>query len=348
MKNKRSSSSARITIIGIISLIFMLLLLSDNIGRSLLNVFLNQHIDAYPYLRYKKKESTYIVEDNKGIPYVNYGHFDKTDVGFKISPVTVAQKAISNYYEFKRTGEEKYKEFLINNTNWLIDNAVYHPEGNFSILEYRFPWPLYNLTAPWRSAMAQAQAIEAMTYAYQITHDKKYLDTAKLLLDSFFIEVKDGGVTDKLSSSVPNDGNLGRGIEHQGKEGWWYELFAGNNKDAVVSKVLNGHMFALMSLHKYYQATHDEEAKYIFNQGVVALKQNLPRYDNESYSYYDILKKDPTFRYHYYHIKVLKQLYDITHEEIFLDYSKKWSDYFKSKSLFYEEVYNRTIRRYRL
>ena len=350
MKSKRSSSSssARITIIGTTSLIFMLLLLSDSLGRSLFHTFLDQHVDAYPYLRYKEKESTYIVEDNKGIPYVNYGHIDKTDVGFERSPVTVAQKAISNYHEFKRTEEEKFKELLINNTNWLIDNAVYHPGGNFSILEYRFPWPVYNLTVPWRSAMAQAQAIEAMTYAYQTTNDKKYLDTAKLLLDSFFIEVKDGGVTDKLSSSVPNDGNLGRGIEHQGKEGWWYELFAGSNKNAVVSKVLNGHMFTLMSIHKYYQATHDEKAKYIFNQGVIALKWSLPYYDNDSYSYYDSLKKDPTFRYHYYHIKVLNQLYDITHEEIFWDYSKKWRDYFKSKSLFYEEVYNRIIRRYRL
>ena len=151
--------------------------------------------DAYPYLRYKKKEGTFIVEDSKGIPYVNYGHFDKTDVGFQRSPVTIAQKAISNFYEFKRTGEEKYKDLLINNANWIIDNAVYNVTGNFSILEYKFPWPVYNLTAPWHSAMAQAQAIEALSYAHEITNDIKYANTAKLLLNSFFVEVKDGGVT---------------------------------------------------------------------------------------------------------------------------------------------------------
>jgi hypothetical protein len=116
--------SAIKTSIIAISLIVVLLVSSES-----LHVFLKQ-TDASPYLRYKKKESTFIVEDSKGIPYVNYGHFDKTDVGFQRSPVTVAQKAISNFYEFKRTGEEKYKDFLINNANWIIDNAVYNPAGS--------------------------------------------------------------------------------------------------------------------------------------------------------------------------------------------------------------------------
>lgn len=170
--------------------------------------------------------------------------------------------------------------------------------------------------------------------------------------------MKDGGVTYKSISLPLLSDNDYSNFSHssmkenatgmKGGAGWWYELFAGNNNDAVVSRVLNGHMFTLLSLYKYYNYTHDEKAKYIFDQGIIALKDNLPRYDNENFSHYDILNTNPTFRYHYYHIKVLKQLYDITHEQIFLDYSKKWSDYFKSKSLFYEEIYNRTIRRYRL
>ena len=77
----------------------------------------------------------FIVEDSKGIPYVNYGHFDKTDVGFQRSPVTIAQKAISDYYEYKRTGEVKYKDFLINNANWIIENAVHDTKGSLLILE---------------------------------------------------------------------------------------------------------------------------------------------------------------------------------------------------------------------
>jgi hypothetical protein len=107
------SSGIRSSIIAI-SLIVVLLLSSDS-----LHIFLMK-TDASPYLRYKKKESTFIVEDSKGVPYVNYGHFDKTDVGFQRSPVTVAQKAISNFYEFKRTGEEKYKDFLVNNDGNVV------------------------------------------------------------------------------------------------------------------------------------------------------------------------------------------------------------------------------------
>jgi hypothetical protein len=123
-------------------------------------------------------------------------------------------------------------------------------------------------------------------------------------MNSFFAEVKDGGVTYKdlsLTSLHKNDyTNFSHSrmkenaSEVEGGAGWWYELFAGNNNDAVVSRVLNGHMFTLLSIYKYYNYTHDEDAKHIFDQGIIALKDNLPLYDNESFSHYDILKTNPT------------------------------------------------------
>ena len=54
--------------------------------------------------------------------------------------------------------------------------------------------------------MAQAQAIQVLIRAYELTHELKYLNSAKKLLSSFFVEVEDGGVTYK----TPN-------------EGWWFE-----------------------------------------------------------------------------------------------------------------------------
>jgi heparosan-N-sulfate-glucuronate 5-epimerase len=57
--------------------------------------------------------------------------------------------------------------------------------------------------------MAHGLAIRAFIFAYQLIEDEKYLNAAKSLLNSFFVEVVDGGVTHKDSDSS-----------------WWYEEYA--------------------------------------------------------------------------------------------------------------------------
>lgn len=133
---------------------------------------------------------------------------------------------------------------------------------------------------------------------------------AKKLLNSFFVEVKDGGVTYKTSQN-----------------GWWYEEYADNGgKD---SRVLNGMMFAVLGIHEYYEYTNDSDAKYLFDQGILSLKMSISKYDNNGHSYYDILKNPPE-KYHKVH-KQLDMLYNITNEEIFKEYRDKWASYIELK-----------------
>jgi heparosan-N-sulfate-glucuronate 5-epimerase len=67
-------------------------------------------------------------------------------------------------------------------------------------------------------------------------------------------------------------------------------------------------------------------AKLIFDKGVNSVKENLAKYDNgEGYSYYDILG-NPANNYHLAHVDLLNKLYDITNEDIFREYSEKWSE----------------------
>jgi hypothetical protein len=63
------------------------------------------------------------------------------------------------YRDYKENGDETARQFLINNAERLMANAVTY--GNYSILEYEYTWPVYNMTAKWRSGMAQAQVIQA-------------------------------------------------------------------------------------------------------------------------------------------------------------------------------------------
>jgi hypothetical protein len=105
--------------------------------------------------------------------------------------------------------------------------------------------------------------------AHEITGDAKCIDTAHILWNSFFVEVKDGGVTYKTPT------------------GWWYEEYA--DIGGKESRVLNGMMYTLLGIHEYYQYNRDNNVKHLFDQGIVALKNNLSLYDHNGYSYYDIL-----------------------------------------------------------
>jgi heparosan-N-sulfate-glucuronate 5-epimerase len=243
-----------------------------------------------------------------GIPVPEYGYINGTYIGPQLNPLTISTTAIDHYGVYEKSGNKTARDIFFNNSNWLVENTVSY--GNYSLLEYHFPW-LYDLKPPWRSGMTQAFAMQALIRGHQETGEEKYLDTARMLLNSFFVEVKDGGITYK----TPNNG-------------WWFEEYAGSG--AKESRVLNGMTFALIGLYEYYKYTNESKAKYLFDQGVIATKKALPLYEYEgNYSNYDIFGTTNPLGYHKAHIETLCQLYDITKEKIFNEYYQKWKNFKK-------------------
>lgn len=262
--------------------------------------------------------------DEQGIPYVNYGTINGSLIGRQRNPVTVSQKAMTYCDDYIRNGDAVSKHYLINNANWLVDSAKKH--NNFSILEYSFPWPIYNLPTPWRSGMAQGEAIRALTKAHKVTNEQKYLDGAKLLLNSFFVEVECGGVTLKTT-------------DHE----WWYEEYA--HEKGLVSRVLNGMMIAVLDIYSYFGYTNDEDAKLLFDNGVTGLVHNLHVYDFNGYSYYDVLKRPAGQKYHGIHVSLAKQLFDITNQGVFKEYHEKWKSYRPTKQSQISKLTKRAVNR---
>jgi hypothetical protein len=86
-------------------------------------------------------------------------------------------------------------------------------------------------------------------------------------------------------------------------------------------------IFAVLGIYDYYNYTHDKDAKYLFDQGVLALSKNLPHYDNNGNSYYDILRHNAGPHYQKVHIALLSRMYDITHAEVFKLYHDKWQSF---------------------
>ncbi len=195
-------------------------------------------------------------------------------------------------------------------------NLAQSAEGkteSYLVLPYNFPWHIYDLDPPWYSAMAQGKALPLLYYAYQLTGSEKYRDTADGILNSFFVDVSQGGITYKTNNS-----------------GWWYELYAGIHSKQP--KVLNGMLLTLIALDEYYKAANDSKAKFLFDQGIMSLEENLPMFDaGNGFSYYDIHKRQNKLEYHIIHINLLNQLYNITEIDAFKFYANKWSKYNKSE-----------------
>jgi hypothetical protein len=239
--------------------------------------------------------------NSKGLVYRYYG----PGIGIQLNPFNTASRVLDHYTDYVKNGNNTAKMLVLSICDWIVNSSRNY--GNYSVLHYDFPFDDYELEPGWSSAIAQGRAIQALVKAHNITGDKKYSDTAKLLLNSFFIEVKDGGVTYKTAD-----------------DGWWYEEYASKNKNAKGPRILPGMMSALLSIHEYFEYTGDMKAKDLFDKGIIALEKNLPAYSNNGYSNYDILGNLAKPRYHLINIELLGQLFDITGNPIFDRYRSIW------------------------
>jgi len=129
--------------------------------------------------------------DEDGIPLTDYKEF-----GIQYQPVGIAQYALGTWDLYLENNDPQYKERFIHMADWFCDNLLV--EDDFGIWEYKFDFPRYNLKAPWPSAMAQGEGISVLTRAYQLTENKKYIEIARLALNSFKASIKTGGYCIKI------------------------------------------------------------------------------------------------------------------------------------------------------
>ena len=252
-----------------------------------------------------------LVFDENGVPYYNYSRTGHYSVGLQGSPHAVSTYALELYDEYISTSNESAKTYFFNNVNWLVNTNMLKNNGSFLAYEFPFPWPIGNHTieSPWRNAMVGGEALSPLVKAFELSGNRTYLDTAKKILNSFYVDVKDGGVTYKTPSS-----------------GWWYEEYA-SRASTKEPRVLNGMIHSILGINEYFKNTGDSSAKFLFDQGILALKNDLPKYDNNGASFYDRLGLPANSFYKSLHVRQLNQLYDLTHEPIFKTFHDKWNKY---------------------
>lgn len=246
------------------------------------------------------------ITDSLGVPFVFYAKQNGIETGLRFNPTIVANRALEYFDQLNEKQNPGTLRRFRNCIRSLSDSMT--RKNGYSFYQFKWQQPFYpNLGFPFTSGMSSGRSIAAFTKAYQIIHDSIYLLEAKDLLRGFYIPVEDGGFTYKT------DG------------GWWYEEFAFPN--SVTPRILDGHIYALMGVHEYWKMTKDDSAKFIFDQGIKALKEHLPFYDaGGGKVYYDAYRHLADQHYHELIVGLMKELGDKTGDPLFRKYQRKWQE----------------------
>ena len=225
------------------------------------------------------------------------------------NPLFIASRALSDLKSAGDQDRENARKIFLKRADWLKEHLTISDFNGlkYGTWEYDFPFHYYELEPPWRCGMAQGYCISALSKAHEISGDASYLEAARYALNSFFIEVKDGGVIYKDS-----------------EDAWWFEEYAGGKTQP---RVLNGAIYAVLDVYGFWKYTGDKDAEILYKKGLNGIKKDLEKYDTGSWTYYDAIGTIAALHYHQDHIKLMQKLYDITGETIFQDYARKWSGY---------------------
>lgn len=245
--------------------------------------------------------------------------------GVGVNPVHIAQSVRDDALAILQDVEDTHE--LVGETQRLelLKVATYFTEcGHVKFLDgkvarlwpYEFDYPYYGIISPWYSGMAQGHAIEVLIAAYYLTDEQKYLVTAEQGARGLGLSIDDGGVAVKEGPGI------------------WFEEYASCRSRPPF--VLNGHNFALNGL--WHLSVLRPTFRSIYEQGIIALKAQLPKFDRKIWSSYDLAGTPANRKYHRIHCDQLKEIFLRTKDDAVGFYANK----------FYLELFNPLHILYRL
>lgn len=219
-------------------------------------------------------------------------------------PVVLSHRCfvfIGTYYHTKEKKyldrAEKYARKLMSECH-IVDGAAYVPytvwfavHGDSSVL----------LIPPWYSAMAQGELLEVVVRLYELTDDPDYLEFSHMLFRSF---LRLRGTSDPWVVRIDDDGY------------YWLEEYPHDTKPGMT---LNGFIAGLFGVYDYYQITHSESAKLVWELSLTTLKHYLPDYRRPGQTgYYCLGHRHPaTEYYHGFHSILCERLYKLSGDPFF-------------------------------
>lgn len=212
---------------------------------------------------------------------------------FTYFPVAIFQYGFGCYDLWLQTKDNRYIRKFMQCVEWTKEHQ--DEKGRWNNFSHYCP------ETPFGS-MAQGEAASLLVRAYGYTKEQKYLDAAKRALDFMLLPIEDGGTTKYLG----DDAYL---MEYTFK-----------------GMVLNGSIFSWWGLYDYVLATGDNgNYREAMDKTLKSLIKVLPQYKCAYWSMYSLDGLIASPFYHNLHIAQMQAMYQLTGEQIFDDYAKRWA-----------------------
>lgn len=248
--------------------------------------------------------------DGRGVPLLDY----KGSIGTRYNPCAVAQYALGHFQTWQRKASGANAVVFHDMVDWLVDAMVVEDGRGF--WTYDFDLDAYGVTAPWKSGLAQAQAISVLARSIRFPASERkrrdHEDALALAYAGLVEPVRTGGLLRTVGTDV-----------------WIEEVVA----DRLVA-ILDGSLFALFGVLDYADLTGSTSAESLFTQGCETITGNLRRFDLGYWSRADLYQQEPPMPasafYHNLHIHQLRALHERTGNETFARTADRWDEYQRS------------------
>ena len=265
--------------------------------------------------------------DNDGVIMLNY----HGSLGLQYNPNAIAQQALGYYDQYLDKPDQETLNAFLTQANYFLKHGRIVKDGVL-LWEYNFPFEMRNyLLAPWRSALAQGQAISVLIRAHQLTGDERYAQSAHQGYRAFYYKARDheGGVLDDQDGFI------------------WLEEYIVKQPNHV----LNGFIWALWGVRDYAVYFENSHAQNLWEECLKTLEANLKNYDIGFWTSYDWTQgydgdlpiMPSSLYYQELHSIQMLGMYNLTGNKLYLDYYEKWSSYLQS---YWKRVISQTWKIY--
>ncbi|PID58421.1 MAG: hypothetical protein CR986_07905 [Ignavibacteriae bacterium] len=222
-------------------------------------------------------------------------------------PTDMSGTIIRDYTKLFLTKDSSLIEDINLNANWLLQNVKI--ENNCAMWEHPYIFTKYDLDYGWCGAWALGNILSAISRKIQLApNDTNFIQLSEKILNSFQTKIEEGGI-----------------LYIDKNQNYWYEEYPA----IPPNHVLNGHINGVLGLFDYWRITGNKRAKFLFDKGVETTLNYLENFDSGFWSFYDL--EYPYITDYFYHkgvhIPQLKILWQLTQNETFKTYYKKWEKY---------------------